>query len=338
MRRRYERNHRNRKKQLLKLLLCILGLGGGMFGMTEVYESGSVPWAYSGENGGAFYDGSSKAYNSQKTDEMISYEQAVRPYVAEGEMRVIFLDVGQGDCTIIRTGDANMVVDCGDKETAESVVTFLQGQEIETLDYLILTHPDADHIGGADEVLEQFDVKCVLMPDVANDTRAYEEVQEQIKKRRVKVEHPEVGAEYTLGDAVFQILCPEKELVRESDLNGSSVGIKLVHGKNSFVMCGDAEETSEQAMVKRFGKDLECDVLKCGHHGSSTATSAAFLKATDPTWAVISCGKGNSYGHPHAEVIAALEADDVQIYRTDNLGTIIACSDGKQLRWSAEKK
>ena len=172
------------------------------------------------------------------------------------------------------------------------------------------------------------------MPEVANDTMTYQEVIDDIETYQVPVIHPTPGSSYTLGDAQFTVLCPESELLDKEDSNNASVGIKLIHGDNSFVLCGDAEEESEEAMVSRFGTDLECDVLKCNHHGSSTATSDLFLQATDPTWAVISCGKDNKYGHPHQEVIEKLNEDDVQIYRTDELGTIIAESDGKDLTWS----
>lgn len=265
--------------------------------------------------------------------------QGIAETVATGDMRTTFLDVGQGDCTIIRTEGRNMVIDTGNNDQGDYVVNYLKENGITDLDYLILTHPDADHIGGADNVLENIDVETVIMPDVANDTMTYKEVIEDIDRYQVEVVYPNVGDIFTLGDAEFTILCPEEELVDQSDLNGSSVGIKLVHGKNSFVMCGDAEEKSELAMVKRFGSDLECDVLKCGHHGSSTATCDEFLKATNPTWALISCGQDNQYGHPHLEVLEKLRNDDVQVYRTDEMGMIIAVSDGENIRWefSGEK-
>lgn len=256
--------------------------------------------------------------------------------VISEEMQVTFLDVGQGDCTIIQTEGHNMVIDTGNNHQGETVVDWLLQQDIKELDYLILTHPDADHIGGADNVLRAVSVDKVIMPDVANDTITYNEVIELIEEQQIPVDYPEVGDQYTLGDAVFTVLCPRQEDVKESDLNGSSVGIRLVHGKNAFVMCGDAETDSEEHMVETFGNALEADVLKCGHHGSSTATSDAFLQAVDPIWAVISCGEGNSYGHPHQEVLAKLEDSDVQVYRTDQLGTITAVSDGEQITWSTE--
>ena len=260
-------------------------------------------------------------------------DRSIADTVATGEMKVTFLDVGQGDCTIVQTEGHNMVIDAGNNDQGESVVSYLLENGIDTLDYLILTHPDADHIGGADDVLENIDVQMVLMPDVTNDTITYLEVVDDIKEFNIQIVYPRVGEIFTLGDAEFTVLCPDEELVDQSDLNSSSVGIKLNHGINSFVMCGDAEEKSEKTMAKHFGSELECDVLKCGHHGSSTATSDEFLKATDPTWAVISCGVDNQYGHPHWETIEKLENDDVQIYRTDQMGTIIAISDGENINW-----
>lgn len=264
-------------------------------------------------------------------------EAKIAGTIAEGEMKVTFLDVGQGDCTLIQADGQNMVLDVGNNDQGERVVSYLKAQGIEKLDYFLLSHPDADHIGGGDNVLENFEVQTVIMPDVANDTMTYQEVMEDISRYDVDVKHPEVGDIFTLGDAEFTILCPEPELISQDDLNNSSIGIKLVHGENSFVLCGDAEEKSEQEMVKRFGASLESDVLKCGHHGSSTATSDAFLEAVDPTWAVISCGKENRYGHPHSEVLDKLENDDVQIYRTDLEGSITAASDGTQITWKCEK-
>jgi competence protein ComEC len=257
--------------------------------------------------------------------------------VATGDMKVTFLDVGQGDCTIIQTEDQAMMIDAGDNHAGASVVDYLEAEGIEKLDYLILTHPDSDHIGGGDDVLENLEVDTVLMPDVSNNTMTYEEVIRDIETYEVEVIHPSVGDTYTLGDAEFTILCPDASLISQEDTNNASVGVKLVHGSNSFVMCGDAETASESAMITQFGSSLDCDVLKCGHHGSSTSTSDAFLKATDPTWAVISCGVDNDYGHPHREVLEKLKNDDVQIYRTDQMGTIIATSDGNEISWTTEE-
>lgn len=173
------------------------------------------------------------------------------------------------------------------------------------------------------------------MTDVEKETQSYLHTQEAIKRHDVPIERPETGAEYTLGDARFVIVSSVK--AGEENSNNTSVGVKLVHGENSFLFCGDAESDAEEAMLSNE-INLECDVLKVSHHGSRTATEDAFLAAADPTWAVISCGADNQYGMPHAEVLEKLDGDDVQVYRTDTMGTVTAVSDGKEISWMSEKK
>lgn len=320
--RRSRKKCRKSKKRIAAAAVLILICGGGIYGAADYLESQGIP---------------AKEMIGKVTDLLQSKKTLTSATVPEGEMYVTFLDVGQGDCTIIQTKTGNMMIDAGNNAWGETVVNALKERGIERLDYLILTHPDADHIGGADDVLREVAVEKVLMPEVENDTETYAEVEELISQKQIPVEYSYAGDEYVLGDAAFTVLCPQADSVSENDLNSSSVGIKLVHGENSFVMCGDAEEKEEQEMTAQFGAALECDVLKCGHHGSSTATTPEFLAAADPTWALISCGKDNSYGHPHAEVLAALEDADVQVYRTDRQGTITCVSDGKELEFTAEK-
>lgn len=255
---------------------------------------------------------------------------------ANHTLRVSFLDVGQGDSVLVQEGESAMLIDAGDNEHGERVVAYLKEHGIGKLDYLLLTHPDADHIGGADDVLENLEVSQVLMTEVPNDTKSYREVLWEFVAEESLIRQPDIGEVYHVGNAWFKIIAPKPEYLDAADCNDASIGIKLTYGDNSFLMCGDAEEKSESAMVKRFGKELECDVLKCNHHGSHTATSESFLKAADPSWAVISCGKDNSYGHPHKEVLERLYEADVQVYRTDELGTIIVESDGKNLRFGQE--
>jgi len=257
--------------------------------------------------------------------------QRITTSVAEGEMKVTYIDIGQGDATLIQTNGAAMLIDTGVYEQKDILMTELSEAGVEELDYLILTHPDADHIGAGDVVIENYDVQNVIMPDLERDTKAYEYAVEAIEKEAVNVINPDVGQEYDLGDARFVIVSPYK--VNENDSNNSSVGIKLVHGDNTFLFTGDAEELEESEMVEG-NLNLECDVLKLGHHGSRTATGDRFLAASDPTWAVISCGVDNQYGFPHSEVVAKLEDDDVQIYRTDTMGTVTAVSDGTIIAWN----
>lgn len=302
-----------KKKGVIGTVTTILALGFaiGTMGLNELIAN-------------VFYEESAEGYSVKSTE-------------ATGEMEVTFLDVGQGDCTIFRTGDHVMMMDTGDNGTGDEVVAYLEQEGIDSLDYLILTHPDSDHIGGADNVLEAVEVETVLMPDVPNDTKTYDEVIQDIDYYEIDVIYPQPEEVYTLGEAEFMILSPEPEIITGEYVRGMSVGIKLVHGENSFVLTGDAEEDAELAMVERFGDKLECDVLKLGHHGSSTSTTDEFLAVTNPSWGIISCGVGNSYGHPHAETLAKMEDDDVIVYRTDTMGTIIAISDGKDISWSSER-
>ena len=145
--------------------------------------------------------------------------QNIADTVATGQMKVTYLNVGQGDCTIIQTEGHNAMIDAGNNHEGKDVVDYLNQQGIDKLDYLILTHPDADHIGGGDDVLEKIEVEQVIMPDVANDTMTYEEVMDDIEKENVPVEHPKVGEEFGFGDATFTVLCPETDLVSSDDTN-----------------------------------------------------------------------------------------------------------------------
>jgi competence protein ComEC len=244
-------------------------------------------------------------------------------------LTVSYLDVGQGDATLISKGNFHMLIDAGKNEMGATVVKFLKKENIEKLDLLIGTHPDSDHIGGLDDVLDAVSVDTVYMPKAKKSTKTYSDVESALERAGEKASMPEIGTEYTYdSNVILRFLSPSKTY---SDSNDNSLVVQLAYGKTRFLFMGDAEETAESDILKK-GYDLTCDVLKLGHHGSYTATSLAFLQAADPTYAVISCGKNNSYGHPHAEVLARLEDEDVQVYRTDTMGTIQAVSDGKNVK------
>ncbi len=250
---------------------------------------------------------------------------------ADGKtLSVYYLDVGQGDATLITKGDFHMLIDAG-----KSGVTtdYLQELGIGKLDVLVGTHPDNDHVGGFDEVLESVEVDTVYMPQMEKDTKACRDIRNALKHAGQISEVPEIGKEYTYEDnVIFRFLSPRRQY---SDSNNNSLVLQLAYGKTYFLFMGDAEEEVEDELLQE-GVDLSCDVLKLGHHGSYTATSSAFLKKTDPVYGVISCGRDNSYGHPHAEVLARLEDEDVQVYRTDTMGTVQAVSDGESVKLSTE--
>lgn len=255
---------------------------------------------------------------------------------ADGNASVHFIDVVQGDATLIQTQSKNILVDTGEDSMQEELLKYLQGVGVDRLEYLILTHPDADHIGNASIILQQIPVEKVLMPDISTDTLCYLNTINIIRDKNIVVNYPAVGQVYQVDDINITVLAPHEEMLKTGNTNDASIGIKMVHGSNSYVMCGDAGAASEKLMTQS-GIDIEADVLKCGHHGSSTSTSEQFLRQVNPTYAVISCGKENKYGHPHQEVLSRLQEDDVQIYRTDEMGTIVAEDDGNTVKWSSER-
>lgn len=246
-------------------------------------------------------------------------------------LRVYFLDVGQGDCTILTQGDSAMLIDAGDNDKGTAVQSYLEYLGIEELDYAVLTHPDADHIGGADVVLYKFDCDAILMPDAQTDTRTYDDVIQAMNAKGESAVHPAPGDVYEFGDARFTILAPVDDY---DDNNNNSIVLRLDHGDNSFLFTGDAENQAEEDILSTQA-DVDADVLKVGHHGSSTSTSDAFLAAVSPDYAVISCGEDNKYGHPHAETLNRLRENGITVYRTDEQGTIVAESDGQDITWSS---
>ena len=255
------------------------------------------------------------------------------PTKEAGEMKVHFLDVGQGLSILVQSDGQTMIYDGGDKSTSSFVVSYLQKQNVTTLDYLISSHYDSDHMAGLIGCLNAFDVKNVISSDYEHDSKLYQSFIQTVADKGLPMQHPAVGTEFSFGSGSFQILAPAT--IDPNDSNKNSVAIKLTNGNNSFIFTGDAESTSEKAMCES-GIDLSCDVLVPGHHGSATATSWDFLQATVPEYAVISCGKDNQYGHPDKDVMDKLESMDIQVYRTDKQGTIVAVSDGTTITWDQE--
>lgn len=251
-----------------------------------------------------------------------------------GDLEVHFIDVGQGDSTLIECDGEYMLIDAGQNDKGLELWNYLAKQGATHLKYAIGTHPDADHIGGLDVVLYRCDVDLVMMPDLEKDTRTYDDVIQVIKNRTLKKISPEVGAEYSLGSATFTIVAPNKDYGTD-DANDWSIGILLQNGNDRFLFVGDAEEEAESDMLQN-GIDISADVYKVAHHGSNTGTTQEFLDAVSPTYAVISCGEGNSYGHPHQEVLDKLKAAGTEVFRTDEQGTIIARSDGNGITWNTD--
>lgn len=242
--------------------------------------------------------------------------------------KVHFIDVGQGDSILIQDEDTTLLIDAGDNGYEDFVVDYLKKQKIENLNHVIGTHPHADHIGGLDAVINEFTVDNFYMPKVSHTTKTFEDVIKAVKSNNLKITAPVPGTKITLDTAVITILAPNSSAY--DDLNDYSIVVKVDYEDTSFLFTGDAEGISEQEMLDNE-YDLSSDLLKVGHHGSSTSTTPAFLEKVNPKYAVISAGQDNRYGHPNKETMEKLEEKNIKVYRTDEDGTIIASSDGKKI-------
>lgn len=259
-------------------------------------------------------------------------KDTVQPVAVNGTMSVYYLDVGQGDSTYIETARGeNILIDGGDNLHGSTVVEDLKKLQVADIDVLIATHPDADHIGGLDTVLDAIPVKSVYAPKVINTTKTYEDFVLAVKRSGLKIKPVKADIKLPLKSMNGVFVAPVKEY--EDELNDWSAVLRLGFGNTSFLFTGDAPIRSEEDMIAS-GQDLTADVLKLGHHGSDTSSSQQFLEAVHPAYAVISVGKHNRYGHPNRKILKRLQDNKITYFRTDEQGTIIASSDGRKITWS----
>ncbi len=255
---------------------------------------------------------------------------------ADGSLTVKYIDVGQGDSTLIQfPSGKNMLIDGGRNGQGKVVLKELEESNVNQIDILVATHPDADHIGGLAEVINGIPVKSVYAPKVSNNTKTFEDFLQAVKDNGLSIKTAKAGDDLPVGDGATAIMVgPVKEYAK-SDTNSWSAVIRIAHGENAFLMTGDATTKAEKDMI-RDGQPLSAKVLKVGHHGSNTSSSPDFLDEVKPSHAVISVGK-NSYGHPSPEVLDALKnagLTNETIYRTDELGTLTITSDAEKLKVS----
>ena len=250
-----------------------------------------------------------------------------------GNLKVHYIDVGQADSILIQQGSSSMLIDAGNNEDSNTVKNYISQQGITKLNYIVGTHPHEDHIGGLDYVINSFQVGKIYMPKATSNTKTFQDVVSAIKAKGMKATLPKVLETFKVGNATATILAPNSS--GYEDLNNNSIVIRLTFGNNSFMFDGDAEDISENEMLSK-GLDVSVDVLKVGHHGSNSSTSQAFLDKVNPKYAVISVGKGNSYGHPHKSTMEKLQAKGIKVYRTDEKGTIVATSNGNDITFNVK--
>lgn len=251
--------------------------------------------------------------------------------IINGEQLVVdYIDVGQADSILIRTEDTTMLIDAGNNGDGEDVVEYIKSKGINNLEYVVGTHPHEDHIGGLDNVINEFDIGTIYMPNITTNTKTYEDVLTAIENKGLSIDVPSKGDKFNLGKAECEIMT--ESILDKNNLNLASIVIKVTFGNNTFLFTGDAETENEETI--NWSK---VDVLKVGHHGSNTSSSEQFLNQTQPGISVISVGKDNDYGHPNSETIQKLEEIGSEIYRTDESGTIEIISNETEINVSTTK-
>ena len=252
---------------------------------------------------------------------------------------VKMLDIGQGDAILIKTHDQVVLLDTGDIEQRAELVKKLKAEGITTIDKLIITHPHADHLGGAMGVLMNFDVKKVYDNGQITTTATYRKYIQKVTEKKIPYQQLLDGNQLDLGNGVqFLVYSPTKKMVEtEGDLNNNSIVGKLVYGDFSVLFTGDCEAEGEKAILKKYGSQLKSTVLKSPHHGSKTSSNKEYLKMISPECVFISVGKDNDYKHPHEVTLNKYNKINAQVYRTDVDGTITLASDGHTYRIEKEK-
>ncbi len=258
------------------------------------------------------------------------------PLSASADLQVYFLDVGQGDSTLVVCDGESMIIDGGPLSTSDFLYSFIRNTlKLDHMDYMISTHPHEDHVGGLAAVLNAVPVDLILTPTTEWDSKKFESMKTYAAMQGTPISIPNEGDTLHLGGATITILHCWPEARDYSGTNDMSIVVRIDYGKTSFIITGDAEMYSEYMMIDS-GLPLKADVLRVAHHGSYTACSQQFIDAVDPTYAVISCGEGNSYGHPHQVVLDRLT--NTKLYRTDLQGTILCVSDGTKITFSTERE
>ena len=238
---------------------------------------------------------------------------------------VHFIDAGQGDCTLIETHDGRFaLIDASTDAEKHKVLAYLENEGVEELEYVIFTHPHEDHIGGGDDIIENFVVKNIYMTDKTENSSCYEKliraIQSSKQRNGTKVLKPENGDIWSMGSIEFLVLSDGKNYF--DNTNSSSICLRMELGKSTFLFTGDAEKDVESDLLSGTF-DLDAEVYKCAHHGSTTSNSEDFLDAVSPDISIISCGLDNDYGHPHREIIEALTNRGIDYRRTDLDGSIV---------------
>ena len=261
-------------------------------------------------------------------------EQTTAAVLSGDGLTVHFIDVGQADCALLECGGEYMIIDGGNKDDGQLVVSYLEQQGVEELSAVVCTHAHEDHVGGLPSVLAVYPTQAVYAPTRTYSSNIFDNFVYYTDQQGLEITIPGVGETFRLGDAQIMVLGPVQSY---AETNDTSIVLRVDYGDNSFLFTGDMETTAENDMLDYWEDQtglFQVDVLKVGHHGSNTSTSYRLLHEVDPDYGVISCGRDNSYGHPHDEPMSRLNQAGVTLFRTDELGHIIAQSDGREITFT----
>ena len=265
------------------------------------------------------------------TQNELDETQTKKNFIAEDKLVVDYIDVGQADSILLRNKDKTMLIDAGTNEQGKNVVSFLKEEGISKIDYLIGTHPHEDHIGGLDDVINNFEIGKIYMPKRETTTKTFKDVLSAIKNKNLTITQPKKGEIIDLGQAKCEFMT--EPIIDDDNINLSSLILRVEFGNNSFLFMGDAEKQNEKTITWP-----KTDVLKVGHHGSDTSSSKEFLEQVNPKYSIIMVGEGNTYKLPKQPIIDRIEKIGSKIYRTDKNGNIKIITDGNSLEIKTEKE
>ena len=253
----------------------------------------------------------------------------------DGELEVHFIDAGQGDATLLRAPGATVLVDTG-RHTATDVVDYLRDVGVDSLDVLAVTHPHADHLGQFPAILKAVDVAEVWWSPAVHTTLTFERAVDALEAGDIAFEEPRAGDRTEVGEVLFEFVNPGAA-ADEADLHDTGLAFRVAYGDVRFLFTGDAEQPTEERMVRDHAGVLAAEVYQAGHHGSATSTSPALLDAVQPSVVVWSAGRDSQYGHPHEQVVDRLADAGARVYGTALHGTIVVTTDGSELRVTTER-
>ena len=251
------------------------------------------------------------------------------------ELVIHFLDVDQADCMLLIAGETTVLIDGGNTPTATDVLKYLERFGVEQIDLMVSTHPHGDHLGGLPTVLSAIPTDAIWCADSTYDTYLYKNFTQLVAQKGFNISHPEPGTIFKEGALTITVLGPLNSADTYTDLNDTSLVLMVQYGQRKFLFTGDMEAYAEQELVNAR-LSLKADVLKVGHHGSYSSTSQVFLDKVDPEYGIISCGRNNEYGHPHDAPMHRLERSEVELYRTDLMGSVVLVTDGDTIAFFLE--